>query len=178
MSGSEKLRELHNFGYEYLRGPVTEDVLNVEITSGNCRLAVQDYFYTNYGIYLGKNEIVLPEAKNKGIFVENENKSVFLDNLKEGDIIYGEKIKTSTGKRVNLSEKRVNNENEWLTSLHMGVYLGVQPSEILSALSYNEMDIKKPVVWHSSFISKGTSLWSIDKFCEYYKLVFARRIIN
>ena len=177
MSGPERLRELHNFNYKYLRGPVSEDSLKMQISEGNCRLAVQDYFYTIYGIYLDRNEIVLPEAKNKGILIENDGKIDFLDNIREEDIIYGEKIKTSTGERVNLSEKRIINENEWLTGLHMGVYLGVQPSEVLSSLSYNEMDMKKPVIWHSSFISKGTSLWSVDKFCEYYKPVFARRII-
>jgi len=177
MSKVERRDELRNFSYKYLHGPVSEDVLKTEITEGNCRLAVQDYFYTNYGIYLDQNEIVLPRAKNNGLLMENNDTSVFLNNLKEGDIIYGEKIKTSTGKRVNLDEKRIANENEWLTGLHLGVYMGVQSSEVLSSLSYNEADITKPVIWHSSFISKGTSLWSVDKFCEYYKPVIARRII-
>ena len=178
MNRIERLQELHNFGYEYLRGPVSEDVLKTEISEGNCRLAVQDYFYTIYGIYLNENEIILPEAEDKGILMENNDIDIFLKNLKEGDIFYGEKIKTSKGRRVNLGEKRIANENEWLTNLHMGIYLGIQPSEVLKSLSYNEMDMDKPVVWHSSFISKGTSLWSIDKFCEYYKPVFIRRIID
>lgn len=176
MGGTEKL---HNLNYKYLHGPVSEDVLKTGMTEGNCRSAVQDYFYTIHGIYLDRNEIVLPEAKDKGILIENNNNlDVFLNSLEKGDIIYGEKIKTSTGKRVNLDEKKIANENEWLTNLHMGIYLGVQSKEVLSNLPYNEVDMEKPVIWHSSFISGGTSLWSIDKFCEYYKPIFARRIIT
>lgn len=177
MNGVERLQGLHNFSYKYLYGPVSEDILKTEITEGNCRLAVQDYFYTNYGIYLDEKEIVLPEAKNKGIFIENSNTDIFLSNLKEGDIVYAEKFRNSLGKEINFNKKRFVSEDEWLINLHLGIYLGVQSGEVLSNLSYNEIDERKPVIWHSSFISGGTSLWSVDKFCEYYKPVIARRLL-
>lgn len=56
------LERLHNFGYDYLRGPVSREELQKEITKGNCRLAVQDYFYINHGLYLSKEEVILSDC--------------------------------------------------------------------------------------------------------------------
>jgi len=178
MNRAEALQELPNFGYEYLHGPVSEHILNATITKGNCRLAVQCYFNKVYGMYLGPDDIVLPEAKDKGFLMENKDTNIFLNGLREGDIIYAEKIRNSHGKEIKTNNKKFETEEERLRNLHLGVYLGVLERESSSRFSLKNIDdIGKPVIWHSSFISKGTDLWSVEKFCNYYLPIIARRVI-
>ncbi len=178
MNRAEALQKLPDFGYEYLDGPVSKDILNTEITKGNCRLAVQYYFYKFHGIYLGPDEIVLPEAKNKGILMENKDINIFLNGLREGDIIYAEKLRNSLGKKFKPSSEKFKTEEERLRNLHLGVYLGVLKEEELNRFSLENIDdIGKPVIWHSSFISKGTALWPVEKFCHYYLPIITRRVI-
>lgn len=177
MSGLEKL---HNFKYNYFRGPISLDDLQTEITEGNCRLAVQDYFYTNHGLYLNREELILSERMINGSDVKKNQGDIvdFFSDLKEGDIVYADKLRNSLEKELTPRSEKFANEEERLINLHLGVYLGIQKNENSSRFSFNNIDTKKPVIWHSSFISKGTALWSIDEFCYYYKPFVARGIIN
>ncbi len=178
MNGSERL---HAFRYRYLDGPLSLDGLQAGPTEGNCRLAVQSYFYTLHGLYLDREEIVLPEAyRNKGIFVKDfqGDTAEFFSSLQEGDIVYAEKLRDSVGRKLRSGKERFSTEDEWLMSLHMGVFLITPTDDILSRFStYDEIDGEKPSIWHASFIAGGTALWSIDKFCYYYQPVTSKRIL-
>ncbi|MFA6185388.1 MAG: hypothetical protein WCT51_02900 [Candidatus Shapirobacteria bacterium] len=159
------LERLHNFKYNYLRGPVSYEDLQTEIVEGNCRLAVQDYFYINHDLYLGRKDLILSKEMVNGFDVikNQDNIGDFFSRLKEGDIVYADNLRNSFGNELKPRSEKFPNEEERLLNLHLGVYLD---------------RLNQPTIWHSSFISKGTVLWSIDEFCYYYKPFIARRIIN
>jgi hypothetical protein len=177
MNGTETLSRLR---YDYSKGPVSAGELQVGPTEGNCRLAVQRFFFDNYGIFLGHQDIVLPYARNGGkrIFVENnlDNPRNFFDSLQEGDIVYAEKLRDSHEKIIKSGKEKFETEYERLVHLHLAVYVGLPTDEILAFFSGDEIDRDKPAIWHSTFIAGGTALWSVEKFCHYYKPESAMRI--
>jgi len=155
------LERLHNFGYDYFRGPVSREELQEEIAKGNCRLAVQDYFYTIHDLYLDKEEVILSgKMISETDVIKNQgNIGEFFSRLKKGDVVYADKRRNSQGEELEPGSEKFKTEEERLLNLHLGIYLE-----------------NPPTIWHSSFISKGTALWPIDKFCYYYKPFVARRI--
>ncbi len=179
MSGAEKL---HAFPYKYLKGPIPLEELQQGPTEGNCRLAVQDYFYTVHGLFLGREEIVLPEAyRNTGKIVSDFKGDVvvFFKDLQVGDIIYAEKLRDRKERMFRHQRNSYPTEDEWLISLHMGIYFGIPTDDLLSRMPTDgQIDREKPAVWHASFIAGGTALWTVDKFCHYYQPVVAKRLLT
>lgn len=143
-------------------------------------MAVQDYYYSVHGIFLEPEQILLPKAfKDTGKFVrEFNNKKYSFEGLHPGDLIYAEKLRNSKGKIIYKSKEEYRDENEWILHFHTAIYLGKLDSSIRSFLpvkpSYPE---GTPVIWHSSFISDGTVLWSEEEFLYYYQPVAAKRLI-
>jgi hypothetical protein len=172
------LEKLHTFSYKFLEGPLPPERLRQELSEGNCRLAVQDYYFTLHGIYLGSPDIVPPEAfKSPGIFINDmqNDEDEFFTSLKAGDIIYAEKYRDSSGRKFKSVRMT---EAERMIKFHMGVYLGILNDDLLSRLpniDYTERG--KPIIWHSSYISRGTDVWTKDKFCYYYQPIIAKRIL-
>jgi len=156
---------------------LTLDQIQQGPIEGNCRLAVQDYFYTLHGLYLGREDVVLPEAiKGKGVTIKELQGDVhFFDDLEVGDIVYAERVRNRGGRRLSVGKERFSTENEWMTNLHLGVYVGTPTADLFTHMSASED--AGPAIWHASRMAGGTALWSIDTFCYYYQPAVARRII-
>lgn len=165
--------KLHSFYYKFDkgRGPLPKKLLKGKIISGNCRLAVQDYFFRVYNLYLKPEDILLPQAyKEVGKFVKCFKES--------GDIIYAKKFRNKKGEVIYKNKESFKNEDEWILYFHTAIYLGKMDITIKRFLPF-ESDIKSgtPVIWHSSYISGGTAVWPVEKFHFYYKIVTAKRIL-
>lgn len=152
------------FSYRFNKGPLSKNRLREEkFKEGNCRLAIQYYFFKKHNLYLNSNEVLNPKAyKKTGTFVVEEGsfskKSV--KKLKSGDIIYAERLKNKNGVKIYKKASFFSNKNTWIISLHSAVYLG------------------RGKIYHSSSISDGSSVWDIEKFYEFYKPVAAKRILD
>lgn len=171
-----KVKKLHAFAYKYDKGagPLLEIEFNQAIKTGNCRLAVQDYFYVAQGLYLKPDEILLPYGyKHTGVFINFRG----LRDLKQGDIIYAEKFRNKNSEIIYKEKDKYKNEDEWIRYFHTAIYLGNLDEKIESLLPVKPAYPKgTPVIWHSSFIAGGTAVWSVEKFCYYYQPVAAKRI--
>lgn len=174
MNSPEKL---HQLSYEFLHGPVPVEGLLGTPSEGNCRLAVQDYFYTQLGIYLEPEEIVPPQAfTGEGMMpLQAMSDTQIFDLLRRGDIVYAQKLRDSKGRIVKGSNI---SEHEKMRNLHMAVYLGILDDQIISRLPVIDVPISgEAMVWHSSYISGGTAVWPVEKFCHFYQPVIAKRIV-
>lgn len=155
------------FSYKYLAGPVlTEKELNSDFTEGNCRFALQLYFYRIHGKFFERDEIYLPGGyKVLGEFVFKET-DIDVNQLKPGDVLYAENIRNKQGQKVDKSLERYRNKDEWLYYLHSLIYLGKLDDD--SDTNY---------VWHATHIAGGPVVWDWDKFLHYYKPISAKRVI-
>lgn len=179
-------KKLHVFSYKFDEGsgPLSLVKLQGQIKKGNCRLTVQDYYYTVHNIYLKPEQILLPAAfKKVGRFVK-------MPNLKPGDLIYAERLRNKKGEIVyklpsedcNLigykPKEQYKDEDERILHFHTAIYLGKLDKDTLSFIPFKpEYSKGTPVIWHSSFISNGTAIWSLEKFLNYYQLVAVKRIL-
>jgi hypothetical protein len=158
---------LDTFVYKYLAGPVeTAAEIEAGVPEGNCRFALQLYFYRMHGIFLKRDEIYLPGGyKTLGRFVFEEA-PVNLDDLLPGDILYAQIIRDKEGRAVDKSLEQYRDKDVWLYYLHSAIYLG--------ALD----DGPNRYVWHSTLIDAGPTLWSFEKFGYYYKPISAKRVLH
>lgn len=162
------IARLHNFEYKFDAGPLSEAELRAgDFKQGNCRLALQDYFYQINNRYISAEDILLPRGfRQTGKQVKNfGDRDISFTELETGDVIYAEKIRDKNNNPVDKSRGTFPSEDDWLISLHSAIFFG-------------RMDDKKPeeFIWHSSAISGGTALWPVDKFFHYYKPIVAKRI--
>ena len=129
--------------------------------SGNCRRAVQYYYYKKWKLFLSRRESLYPDLFWKtGTFVNAVGKEFIFDRLVPHDLIFGERIREQAAER--LEEPTVGHlrTDEALLSLHTAVYTGIPGREI----------------WHSTKISGGSCYWSMRKFLRHYRPVAAKRI--
>lgn len=166
--------KLRNFMYKFDKGsgPLPKKMLYGKIVSGNCRLAVQDYFCSIYNLYLKAKDILLPYAFYEvGKFVKPFEKS--------GDIIYAEKLRNIKGETIYKNKESFKSEDKWIMHFHSAIYLGKMNKKILDLLPFNsDIKLNTPVIWHCSFISGSTDIWPLKKFLYYYKPVAAKRILK
>jgi len=155
------------FLYKYLAGPVeTSEEIEVGQTEGNCRFALQLYFYRIHEIFFQKDEIYLPGGyKVLGEFVYKEEPIDF-NKLKAGDILYAQNLLNKEGKKVDKSLERYKDKDEWLYYLHSAIYIG-------------KIDdgTDNFYVWHATHIDGGPTLWTLEKFERYYKTVSVKRVL-
>lgn len=156
-----------DYTYTYLAGPVeSREELDGEIKEGNCRFALQQYFYRMHGLFLEKDEIYLPGGyKVLGEFIFKEEPIDFSE-LKRGDILYAQKLRGKEGGMLNKGIENFKDKDEWLYYLHSAIYLGTIDSD---------SDI--PYVWHATYIENGPVVWPMDKFEYYFKIVSAKRVL-
>lgn len=154
------------FAYQYLAGPVeTPAELDAGVEIGNCRLALQLYFYRMHGIFFKRDEIYLPGGyKVLGEFIFQEE-PIDYSKLRRGDILYAQNLRNNAGGEVDKSPERYRTKDEWLYYLHSVVYLG----EISGTGTR--------YVWHATNIEGGPALWTLEKFEYYYKPVSAKRVL-
>ena len=89
------------FSYKYLIGPVlTEEELNIPFEEGNCRFALQLYFYRIHNKFFERDQIYLPGGyKVWGNFIFKEEE-INPTKLKPGDVIYAQNIRNKDDKDV------------------------------------------------------------------------------
>ena len=146
------MKSPHHFQYKYNAGPLSLKELSLaKFTTGNCRRAIQDYFYTVNNLYLSPSEILLPDAYcNTGKFI-TKNGMVYFNLYKSGDIIYAERIKNK--------KNNFKSEKERIYHFHSAIYLG---------------DNK---IYHATTITKETCIWNMEQFNQYYKIIAVKRIL-
>jgi hypothetical protein len=155
------------FVYKYLAGPVeTAEEIDAGVTEGNCRFALQLYFYRQHKKFFEKDEIYLPGGyKVLGKFIFEEEPIDF-DKLVAGDVIYAQNLRNKEDKEVDKSLERYRDKDEWLYYLHSAVYVG----------KIND-GTETRYVWHATHIDGGPTLWPLEKFEHYYRPISAKRVI-
>jgi hypothetical protein len=147
--------KLKNVLYNFNNGPLTEKELKKDnFKEGNCRLAVQYYFYKIHNLYLKPSSILNPRAYEKvGRFIikEGEFSSGLIEKIQEGDIIYGDRIGAKKDRKIS--------RKDWIVGLHSAIYAGNNR------------------IWHSVKVAGESCYWSFNKFLKYYNLVAVKRIL-
>lgn len=152
------------FAYKFNKGPISKIELTNAIEEGNCRLAIQIYFYRIHNLFIEPSRLLCPRSyRFTGRFVFKDKEGLerdYIDNLKKGDVIYAEKMMDKNNKYIHKPKKIFSNEDSWIISLHTAVY------------------ISKSLIWHATSIEGKSCIWPIDKFCNYYKPVAIKRILR
>lgn len=154
---------LPEFNYKFDKGPLDEAALSGPIEEGNCRLAVQLYFYRVNNLFIKPEDILCPRSyKVTGKFIlrEGEFNQDFTSKIKSGDIIFAQRIKNKDGSASLKSKENFKDEDVWLTALHTAIYLG---------------DNK---IWHATAIEGKSSYWTMSKFLEFYQPVAIKDFLN
>lgn len=155
------------FVYKYLAGPVdTPEEIDAGVAGGNCRFALQLYFYRKHGVFFEKDEIYLPGGyKVIGKFIFEEEPIDF-DKLNAGDVVYAQNLRNKEDKEVDKSLERYRDKDEWLYYLHSAIYIG-----------RTDDGTNNQYIWHATHIDGGPTLWTLEKFEHYYKPVSAKRVL-
>lgn len=155
------------FVYKYLAGPVeTAEEIEAGVAEGNCRFALQLYFYRKHGVFFMKDEIYLPGGyKVTGKFIFEEELIDF-DKLKAGDVVYAQNLRNKEGKEVDKSLERYRDKDEWLYYLHSAIYIG-----------RIDDGTDNRYIWHATHIDGGPTLWTLENFEHYYKPISAKRLL-
>ncbi len=156
---------IENFPYVYLEGPLeTVEQLQKAVEKGNCRLALQLYFYRAHRIFLTRDEVYLPGGYTVlGRFIFEEEPIDF-EKLQEGDIIYAENLRNKKGEEIDRNRESYDTKDEWLFYLHSAIYVGKNENG-------------EHVLWHATSIENGTAVWTLEKFQDFYKPISAKRIL-
>lgn len=155
------------FKYAYMAGPVeTSEQLKIDAIEGNCRYALQLYFYRIHKKFFEQDEIYLPGGyKVLGEFVFKEEPINFCE-LEDGDVLYAQNLRNKEGKLLEKGIENYESKDEWLYHLHSAIYLGkIDP------------ETDEQYVWHATNVEGGTALWTLEKFKHYYLPVSAKRVI-
>ncbi|CAN5699082.1 hypothetical protein BH11PAT2_BH11PAT2_05250 [soil metagenome] len=156
---------VENFVYKYLIGPVESvETFNLPVTEGNCRLALQLYYYRIHGIFFQKDDIYLPGGyKVWGQFIFKEEPIDF-DKLKLGDVIYAQNFRGKRGQELLKGIEHFKDKDEWLWHLHSAIYVGK-----VDGIHY---------IWNATSIVGETIIWPLETFEYYYKPISAKRILD
>ncbi len=155
------------FTYKYLAGPVDSLAeLRSGVALGNCRFALQLYFYKIHGQWFEKDQIYLPGGyKVLGEFIFREE-PIDYSKLKQGDVLYAQNLRNKSGELLERGIENYSSKDEWLYYLHRAIYLG----EI-------DPESNKKFIWHATNITGGPVVWTIEEFEHYYLPISAKRVI-
>ncbi|MDP2705873.1 MAG: hypothetical protein Q8O49_01560 [bacterium] len=155
--------KLKSFVYKFDAGPFEKkEGLARDWKIGNCRRSLQYYFFEVHGIFLKPEEVLCPAAYHRtGSFVFEKGQDIDFRSLKEGDIIYAERIKDKKGNLVEVGESKFANFEDYITSLHTAIYTGKLRKEI----------------WHATSVEGKDCFWSLSKFLGFYKLIAVKRVL-
>lgn len=152
-----------SFSYKYLAGPEETIEGMVKAQAGNCRFALQVYFYSVHGLFLKKDQIYLPGGyKTIGRFIFEEE-AIDFNRLCSGDIVYAQNLRNKRNELLNKNPEQYASKDEWLYYLHSAIYIGK-----IDGLHY---------LWHATNIEGGPVVWQLEKFQHYYKPISAKRVL-
>jgi len=147
------------FTYTYLAGPVDTPAELENITEGNCRLAIQLYFYRVWGRFIQKDEIYLPGGyKTLGTFIFKEE-AVNWSKARVGDIVYAQNIKKKDSTLYERDRDHYHTYDDWVYNFHTAIYVGENK------------------FWHATSIVNGPAVWSREEFENYYKPISVKRLL-
>jgi len=147
------------FTYSYLVGPVDTPAELDNLTEGNCRLAIQLYFYRVQNRFLQKDEIYLPGGyKTLGGFIFKEE-AINWSKVRVGDIVYAQNIKKKGGALYERDRTNYPTYDDWVYDFHSAIYVG------------------KNKFWHATSIANGPAVWSCEEFENYYKSISVKRLL-
>lgn len=151
------------YTYDIDRGPLdTSTELAATISRGNCRLAIQVYFYRMHNLWLRPDQVLCPALyRSTGCFVEDD-----ISKSSQGDIILAERIRNKEGRIIDRSRSSYATEDEWIISLHSAV------------LIVPESEKREAHIWHATAIAGGTCEWSRSVFERYYRIVAIKRLTS
>lgn len=155
---------LPQYQYSFNAGPLLPEFLDNSPILGNCRLAIQLYFYRLHNKVFLPDEILCPQSfRETGTKIDLDfNDHNWMTNIQIGDVIFAERIKDKDGKFVDRSiDYFKQNEDEYITYLHTAIISNKEPFEI----------------WHATTITNNTCFWDLDQFNNYYKIIGLRRFI-
>ncbi|MDQ1300028.1 MAG: hypothetical protein QG636_696 [Patescibacteria group bacterium] len=155
---------VEDYVYKYLLGPVeSAEALNQPVTEGNCRLALQLYYFRVHGIFFQQNDIYLPGGyKAWGEFIFKEEPIDF-EKLQPGDVLYAQNFRGKRGQELLKGIENFKDKDEWLYHLHSAIYVGK-----ISGTHY---------IWNATSIVGATITWPLETFVYYYKPISAKRIL-
>ena len=152
---------LPTFIYKFNKGPTEKEFLGEPIKEGDCRLAIQLYFYKIHNLFIESDKILCPRSyKETGVFIWREGEQNFLEKIKIGDVIYAERIKDKNKVAILRDRNYFKSEDEWIIALHTAIYFD------------------KNLIWHATAIEGQTCYWDLSKFLEFYKPVAVKRFLN
>ncbi len=152
------------FTYSYLAGPAENEArLAEDITAGNCRFALQLYFYKIHHLFLERDQIYLPGGYHSlGAFIFREQ-AIDYSQLKNGDILYAQNLRNKVGVKLNRNQEAYPTKDAWIYHFHSAIF------------------IRKPdnteMVWHATSIENGPAFWTRNRFEQYYKVISVKRIL-
>lgn len=150
------------FRYRFNAGPLSskKELLD-DWQEGNCRRALQWYFWDTREIFLPPLKVLCPQAYHKtGIFILEKGYMIDTSLLQEGDIVYAERLRDKNGLSVDKSETTFPRKDNYVTSLHTAIYVGTDGGEI----------------WHATVIEGRSCSWSLDRFLKFYRFVAVKRL--
>jgi hypothetical protein len=155
---------LPQYLYSFDAGPLLPEFLESSPSIGNCRLAIQLYFYRLHNQIFLPDEILCPKSyRETGVKVDLDfNHPNWISYAQIGDVIFAERIKNKDGQLVDRSINYFKqNEDEYIIYLHTAIISNIEPFEI----------------WHATTITSNTCFWDFNKFNNYYKIISVRRFI-
>jgi hypothetical protein len=145
------------FRYQFDAGPVAVDRLYERPTVGNCRYAVQWYFFHAHQIALPPEDCLNPRLyRSIGTFTDVGDAK----NLQIGDIVFAEKTRGRNGELVDRGRDYFASEDEWIIALHTAIAIGDDR------------------LWHATALADGSCIWDFATFTRSYKIVAARRVLT
>ncbi len=171
-----KSEKLPHFKYDLNAGPRPIEMLTEIPESGNCRLAIQQYFFVSSGTRFNPEEILCPQSFRKtGTEIIGQSDLWNWSQLVRGDVLFAERILGKDGGKVDRSRGSFSTEDLWITYLHSAVFLGMADEKLFELLPPSSYPQNTHLVWHATAVSGVTCVWSTDKFEKYYKPISARR---
>jgi len=148
------------FAYVFDKGPVVEPSALETFTEGNCRLAVQYYFYTQFGLWLKPEQALCPELYySTGTFIFHEE-AIDFSQLQPGDIVFAQRILTKAGTLIDRDPETFPSKDGWIISLHSAIIAKNNPM----------------VIWHATAITGCSCEWDLENFLHYYLPISVKRI--
>lgn len=155
---------MKEFNYRFDAGPLgSADELAGEWGEGNCRRAVQLYFFSMWGEFLEPDRVLCPEIYNQtGAFVIDVEQQFDFECLRNGDIIFAERVKDRFKVNIKCGPVAFDLIDDYVISLHTAIYTGHKGREI----------------WHATAVEGSSCYWNTQRFLEFYRPVAAKRLLS
>jgi len=150
------------YTYAFLAGPFeTKEELCGFWSKGNCRRALQWYFFEYHGIFFSPEQLLCPQSfLATGTFVLKEGEKWNRDPLQVGDVIFAERIRGKDGEKIP-SKKNNLSRDEYLVRLHTAIIQNIEPLQF----------------FHATSLSGKSCIWTQEAFFRCYRSIAVKRFV-